>query len=103
MKLKILAIDSKRPEWVRKAFYDYERRFVELGETRYTEEEIIEDKSIIDVNSLKEFLKKKYPKLKDHFDNNDLIRIAINLTYTFENKKINKDDEIALFPPVSGG
>tara|TARA_B100000953_G_scaffold298841_2_gene296866 strand:- start:1599 stop:2066 length:468 start_codon:yes stop_codon:yes gene_type:complete len=27
VKLKILAIDSKRPEWVRKAFYDYERRF----------------------------------------------------------------------------
>lgn len=27
MKLKILAIDSKRPEWARKAFNDYARRF----------------------------------------------------------------------------
>ena len=27
MKLKILAIDSKRPEWARKAFSDYARRF----------------------------------------------------------------------------
>ena len=67
------------------------------------EEEIIEDTSIVDVNSLKIYLQKKYPKFKEHFNNNDLIRIAINLSYTYENKRIKKDDEIALFPPVSGG
>ena len=67
------------------------------------EEEVIEDSSIVDVNSLKELLKKKYPKLNEHFDNSDLIRIAINLSYTYENDKIKPDDEIALFPPVSGG
>ena len=67
------------------------------------EEEMIEDSSIVDVNSLKVFLKKKYPKLNEHFNNNDLIRIAINLSYTYENDKIKTEDEIALFPPVSGG
>ena len=67
------------------------------------EEEVIEDSSIIDVNSLKQFLKKKYPKLNEHFNNNDLIRIAINLEYTYTNDKIKPKDEIALFPPVSGG
>ena len=67
------------------------------------EEEVIEDPSIVDVNSLKEFLKKKYPKLKEHFNNNELIRIAINLSYTYENDKIKPNDEIALLPPVSGG
>ena len=67
------------------------------------EEEIIEDPSIVDVKSFKKFLRKKYPKLNEYFDNNDLIRIAINLSYTYENDKINPDDEIALFPPVSGG
>ena len=66
------------------------------------EEEIIEDPSIVDVNSLKKFLGKKYPKLNEHFNNNDLIRVAINLSYNYDNEKINKDDEIALFPPVSG-
>ena len=67
------------------------------------EEEVIEDSSIIDVNSLKQFLKKKYPKLNKHFNNNDLIRIAINLEYIYENEKIKPRDEVALFPPVSGG
>ena len=67
------------------------------------EEEIINDSSIVDVNSLKIFLIKKYPELKKHFNNNELIRIAINLSYTYENNKINSNDEIAIFPPVSGG
>ena len=67
------------------------------------EEEVIEDSSIIDVNSLKKFLGKRYPKLNEHFNNNDLIRIAINLEYIYENEKIKPRDEVALFPPVSGG
>ncbi len=67
------------------------------------EEEVIEDSSIIDVNSLKKFLRIKYPKLNEHFNNNNLIRIAINFEYTYENEKIKPKDEIALFPPVSGG
>ena len=67
------------------------------------EEEIVDDPSIVDVNSLKIFLIKKYPQLKKHFNNNELIRISINLSYTYENDKINSNDEIAIFPPVSGG
>ena len=67
------------------------------------EEEVINDSSIIDINSLKTYLSKKYPKMKKHLDNGSLIRVAINLSYTFENDTIKNDDEIALFPPVSGG
>ena len=32
-----------------------------------------------------------------------MIRVAINLKYISNNKKLNSNDEIALFPPVSGG
>ena len=32
-----------------------------------------------------------------------IIRIAVNLEYTSENIKLSNKDEIALFPPVSGG
>ena len=65
-------------------------------------EENLNDSSIIDVNSLKKFIYTKYPKLKKHIDE-DIIRISINLNYSYENDKISQSDEIALFPPVSGG
>ena len=67
------------------------------------EEEVLTDTSIKDINSLKKYLLKKYPKMKKHLDNGSLIRVAINLSYTAENDAIKDDDEIALFPPVSGG
>ena len=67
------------------------------------EEEVLTDSSIKDINSLKKYILKKYPKMKKHLDNDNLIRVAINLSYTFENDTIKDDDEIALFPPVSGG
>ena len=65
-------------------------------------EENLNDSSIIDVNSLKKFISTKYPKLKKHIDE-DIIRISIKLNYSYENDKISQSDEIALFPPVSGG
>ena len=67
------------------------------------EEEIIDNKTIIDVETLKKFLIKKYPKLDKFMNQDDVVRVAINLEYTTSNDKINPNDEIALFPPVSGG
>ena len=77
--------------------------FAWLKTLTQTEEEVINDSSINDINSLKKYLLKKYPKMKQYFDKDSLIRIAINLSYTYENEAINNEDEIALFPPVSGG
>jgi len=67
------------------------------------DEEVINDSSITDIDSLKEYLRKKYPPMNKHFNEDNLIRVAINLSYTVNNKKINSNDEIAFFPPVSGG
>ena len=67
------------------------------------DEEEIQDSSIIDIQSLKKFLVDKYPDLKKFFFDDDIIRIAINLEYVNTNCKINTKDEIAIFPPVSGG
>ena len=67
------------------------------------DEEIINNKTIIDVVTLKKFLLKKYPKLDKFMNQDDVVRVAINLEYTTSNDKINPNDEIALFPPVSGG
>ena len=77
--------------------------FAWLKDITEVEEEVIEDSSIIDIDTLKKFLNNKYPKIKKHFDNDNIIRFAINFSYTYENDKIRPKDEIALFPPVSGG
>ena len=67
------------------------------------EEEIIDNKEIVDVETLKKFLINKYPKLKKYMKNDDMMRVAINLEYIVTNKSIDPNDEVALFPPVSGG
>ena len=65
------------------------------------EEEINKDhpKSIDD---LKKRLIESYPSLKKHINKN-MLRYAINMEYTSTNDELNSKDEIAIFPPVSGG
>ena len=67
------------------------------------DEENISDIKIKDIENLKNYLCEKYPELKKYIEQKDLIRIAVNLEYIQSNKKLKKIDEIAFFPPVSGG
>tara|TARA_B100000965_G_C19577690_1_gene752059 strand:+ start:1498 stop:1746 length:249 start_codon:yes stop_codon:yes gene_type:complete len=67
------------------------------------DQEKINDKKIKDIKSLKIYLSKKYPKLKKYIFKDGMIRFAINLEYSTKNKRIKPKDEIAIFPPVSGG
>ena len=80
----------------------YIKYFAWTKEISGKEKENINFKKINNVNELVLYLKEKYPKFKKHFENKTL-RIAVNQEYTNTNKKINENDEIALFPPVSGG
>ena len=66
-------------------------------------EEIINKSFIKDTDSLLKFISKKHPKLKKFINNKDILRIAVNLNYVIKNTKLKKSDEIAIFPPVSGG
>ncbi len=78
--------------------------FAWLKNITNTEEENIDDKNITDVKTLKEFLLKKYPQLGQYMKKkDDFIRVAINLEYVTTNESLDPKDEIALFPPVSGG
>ena len=77
--------------------------FAGLKNITNTEEEEVNNKNITDVKTLKEFLLKKYPKLNQYMKEDDFIRVAINLEYITSNETIDSKDEIALFPPVSGG
>ena len=64
--------------------------------------EIISRNHPKNIEELKIVLKKNYPNLEKHLDQ-DVLRFAINLEYTLENQNLNSNDEIAIFPPVSGG
>ena len=77
--------------------------FAWLKNITKTDSEDINNTEINDINSLKKFLCHKYPKLNEYILKDNIIRIAINLEYTTTNDKISSKDEVALFPPVSGG
>ena len=51
---------------------------------------------------LKKYLENLYPDLKKHFLQ-DVLRFAVNQEYVSENLNLKPIDEIAIFPPVSGG
>lgn len=79
------------------------RYFAWIKDITKTEYEEINDKSLKDIKDLKIFISKKYPKLKTYLNKDSVIRIAINLEHVTKNDKISLKDEIAFFPPVSGG
>ena len=77
--------------------------FAWLKNITNTDSENITDMNVKDIESLKKYLCKKYPKLEDYLIKEAIIRIAVNYEYTSLNNKLSCNDEVALFPPVSGG
>jgi molybdopterin converting factor subunit 1 len=49
-----------------------------------------------------DLLIEEYPELGKLFDNGNAI-IAVNREVADENTKVKDEDEVAIFPPVSGG
>ena len=65
-------------------------------------EELLDSNEIKNLDSLKKYIISKYPDLKKYLDQ-EILRFAVNQEYIVENIDLKKDDEIAVFPPVSGG
>ena len=76
--------------------------FAWLKDVTNSDIEMLDGVNINDINELKKYIVKKYPDLKKHIDQ-DVLRIAVNHEYIVENISLNANDEIAIFPPVSGG
>ena len=76
--------------------------FAWIRELTKIEEENLDYNEINNLEKLKIFLITKYPDLQKHFDK-EILRFAVNQVYIVENIDIYKNDEIAVFPPVSGG
>ena len=73
----------------------------ELAET--SEEQIELPDNIKNVEGLIKFLIKKNKKYEKIFVRKNTIKIAVNKVYTSPSSKITNNDEIAFFPPVTGG
>ncbi len=54
------------------------------------------------IEELKQTISKLYPDLEKHLSNN-ILRYAVNMEYVSVNKNLSTSDEVAIFPPVSGG
>ena len=65
-------------------------------------QEILDSNEIKNLDDLRKYLISKYPDLKKHLDQ-EILRFAVNQEYIIENIDLKKNDEIAGFPPVSGG
>ena len=67
-------------------------------------EELIElPNNVTTIGELINYLNNLNDNYKKVFKKKDLIKIAVNKTYCSVETKINNNDEIAFFPPVTGG
>ena len=76
--------------------------FAWIKDITNTDHEEINKNEPKNIEELKLVLCKSYPGLTKHIKN-DILRYAINMEYTSTNQNLNSTDEIAVFPPVSGG
>jgi len=68
-----------------------------------SEEEIELPDHVKNINELINYLNEIDEKYNLIFDKKELIKIAVNKTYSSFEANINDNDEIAFFPPVTGG
>ena len=68
-----------------------------------SEEQIDIPSNITNVNQLINYLNEIDQKYNIIFKKKELIKIAVNKTYSSFDTNISNSDEIAFFPPVTGG
>ena len=68
-----------------------------------SEEQIILPSHITTINQLINYLNEIDEKYYLLYEKKELIKIAVNKTYSSFDTNISNSDEIAFFPPVTGG
>jgi molybdopterin converting factor, subunit 1, non-archaeal len=67
------------------------------------EEEVSPPAGVADVSALVAWLKGRSAGLADAFADMTLVRVAVNQTYVGLDHPVRPGDEVAFFPPVTGG
>ena len=67
------------------------------------EEEVSPPAGVSDVHSLLEWLKTRGPNYAEALANPSVVRVAVNQEYATPSQPVRLGDEVALFPPVTGG
>ena len=78
------------------------RYFAWIKDITNKDDDIIDTNHPKTIQELKKYLENLYPELKKHFLK-DVLRFAVNQEYVSENLSLRPIDDIAIFPPVSGG
>jgi molybdopterin synthase sulfur carrier subunit len=67
------------------------------------EERVEPPEGVADVASLLRWLHSRGPGFAAALQDLSVVRVAVNQEYVKPSHRLNRDDEIALFPPVTGG
>ncbi len=71
--------------------------------TGVTEEEVSPPVEVATVGALLTWLEGRGPEFADALSDRDAIRVAMNQVFAKNSDPIGPNDEVALFPPVTGG
>ena len=66
-------------------------------------ETVVLPPGVIDVNGVLAWLKTRGPGYAAALGNPAIVRVAVNQEYARPDHPVAPDDEVALFPPVTGG
>lgn len=66
-------------------------------------EEVELPPGIDDVAALKGWLGRRHPRFADACAERGVVRCAVNQNYAEDDQKVGPGDEVAFFPPVTGG
>lgn len=69
----------------------------------HPEEEIVLPKEVTTADDVRCYLQARYPELAALLENRDSLRVAVNQSLVDWNQPVTSDDELALFPPMTGG
>jgi sulfur-carrier protein len=73
------------------------------GKVGIAEEAVDPPAEVRDVAGLVEWLKTRGPRFAEALGDRTALRVAVNQTYVAWDHAVAPGDEVALFPPVTGG